>query len=63
MGCGDGGAFGEVAPITSAPGQPAQIYNQVQSRATVSTMKTGKMKLKTRHSAIVKKTTAKHNFA
>jgi len=59
MGCGDRGAFGEVAPITSAPGQPAYVRNWVQSRVTVATTDTGKMLVKTRLLAILKKTTAK----
>jgi hypothetical protein len=59
MDCDDAGAFGECAMNTSAPGQPVHVRNLVQSRVTVSTTETGKMKLKTRHSAILKKTTAK----
>jgi hypothetical protein len=55
-------AFGDGVLTNSAPGQPAHVRNQVQSRATISTTKTGKTKSKTRPSAILKKTTAKYNF-
>jgi hypothetical protein len=59
MVCGGAGTFGKGVPTTSVPGLPAHVRHLVQSRATVSTTETGKLKLKTRLQAILKKTTAK----
>jgi hypothetical protein len=58
MGSGDAGAFEEGVPTTFAPGQPAYFRNFVQSRATVPTTRTDKMKSKPRFLAILTKTTA-----
>jgi hypothetical protein len=59
IGYGDEGAFGEVAPITSAPVAPAHVRPVMQSRVTVATTETGKKLVKSRCQASLNETTAK----